>query len=225
MSKETVINSTIRSKKGKSAVRKLHNEGVIPAVVYGHNIAPVVLSLNGPEINKMFKAGSHDSEDYKLIKLTIKENDNSQEKMVIVKEIQRHPLNGNILHIDLFAVRMDEKITAPVHLRIVGQAEGVKLGGILRQIVREIEVKSLPSDIPPHFDIDVSNLDIGDTLSVKDITVSDKIQVILDPEAPIVSVLAPTVQAEEETTEAEGIEGAEGEEAKAEEPSTDAETK
>jgi large subunit ribosomal protein L25 len=227
MSNETVIHSTMRSKKGKSAVRKLHNEGFIPAVVYGHNITPVVLSLNASEINKMFKAGSHDSEDYRLIKLTIKENDDSQEKMVIVKEMQRHPVNSNILHIDFFAVRMDEKITAPVHIRVIGQAEGVKLGGIMRQIVREIEVKSLPSDIPPHFDIDVSNLNIGDSLHVSDIEVSDNIQVLLDPDAPIVSILAPTIHAEETTTEEEGAgEGeGEGEEAKAEEPSADADTK
>jgi large subunit ribosomal protein L25 len=122
---------------------------------------------------------------------------------------------------------MDEKITASVHIQVVGQAEGVKLGGILRQIVREIEVKSLPNDIPPHFDVDVSNLQIGDVLHVRDINISDKLQALLDPDAPIINVLAPSVHAEEETTEEEAAEVAEGEgeEAKAEEPSADADTK
>ena len=158
MSESPIINSTIRDQKGKNAVKKLHREGLIPSVVYGHNFASLSLCVNKSEINKMFKLGHESSEEYKLCKLLIDNKGDMQDRMVIVKEIQMHPVTNAIQHIDFFAVRMDEKITAPVHIHITGKAPGVKEGGILRQILREIEVKGLPTDIPPHFDVDVSGL-------------------------------------------------------------------
>ncbi len=202
MNETTVINSAIRDQKGKSAVKKLQRDGHIPAVVYGHNFAPISLALNASEINKLFKAGSEDSQEYRLYKLFIKKHDTTEDTVVVIKEIQRHPLTDRILHIDFFAVRMDEKIVAPVHIRLSGKAPGVKAGGIQRLILREIEVKSLPTDIPPHFDVDVSELEIGDSVHVNDLKVPDTVQILTDPNAPIVSILAPTVHKEEAVEEA-----------------------
>lgn len=204
---ETIsINATMRDKLGKSAVRKIRTKALIPAVVYGHNFNALSLSLNAAEINKLFKTGRENAEEYRLFKLLIQGGQDAQEAMVMIKEIQRHPVSESIRHIDFFAVKMDEKIIAPVHIRIVGKSAGVKLGGILRHILRELEVKSLPNDIPPHFDIDVTEMQIGDSIHVKDLKVPENIQILTDPEAAIISVLTPTVQKEEE--KAEGAEGA-----------------
>lgn len=191
------IHATQRTGQGKSSTKKLRRQGYIPAVVYGHNFSNKNLSLRSNEINKLFRPGHEDAEEYRLYKLLIDTDDETNATMVMLKEIQRHPVTEEILHIDFFAVRMDEKIVAPVHVKIVGKAAGVKTGGVLRHILREITVKSLPSDIPPHIDVDVTNLEIGDSIHIRDLSLPETIQVLNDPDAPIVSVLAPTIQKEE----------------------------
>jgi len=188
-----VINSNVRQGTGKGITRKLRRAGQIPAVVYGHNFDPLKLVINESDIAKLFRAGRHDSEDYRLFSLAV----NNQEIMVVIKEIQRHPITKAILHIDFFAVRMDEEIIAPVHIRLTGKSIGEKSGGILRQIMREIMVKSLPADIPPHIDLDVSQLDIGGSIHVKDLQLPDRIHVMDDSHAPVVNILAPTLIKEE----------------------------
>ena len=118
------------------------------------------------------------------------------------KALKTAAKSKDIIHIDFFAVHMDEKIVAPVHVKIVGKAEGVKMGGVLRHILREITVKSLPTDIPPHIEVDVTKLGIGDSIHVRDLALPPTVQVLTDPEAAIVNVLAPTVQKEEKPAEA-----------------------
>ena len=204
MNDSPVIQASYRSAVGKNAVRKLKHGGMIPAVVYGHRFSPIALSLPAAVTSKMFRRGSEIVEDYKLCKLLIEGAPSTGPTMVVVKDKQRHPVTSVIEHIDFFAVRMDEKITAPVQIRLQGKPEGVKLGGILRQILREVEVKSLPSDIPPHFEIDVSALQLGDTLHVSDLPAPDTIQILTDPQAAIVTVLAPAVAKETEAAPAEG---------------------
>jgi large subunit ribosomal protein L25 len=115
----------------------------------------------------------------------------------MIKELQRDPLTQKILHVDLYTVRMDEKIIVPVRLNVVGKAPGVQKGGILQLILREIEVKCFPADIPSSFDIDVSTLEIGQSLHVSDLVIPKNIEIHEDSGAPIVSVIAPTVVKEE----------------------------
>ncbi len=200
MSESTVIQSTMRDKTGKGAVRKMTVEGCIPGVVYGHNFPSIPLSINAVEIKKLFKTGQNDAGEYQLYQLLIDGAKDHNKPTVIIKELQSHPITGKIIHIDFFAVKMDEEIVASVQIRVTGKAAGVKAGGILRQILREIEVKSLPDKIPSHFTIDVTSLEIGQSLQVKELNEDEKIQLLLAPDAPVVTVLAPTVQ-EEETTE------------------------
>ena len=113
MNVSTEIQSSLREKKGKSAVKKVHAQGLIPAVVYGHNFDPLKLSVNAEKMNKAFKLGHEDSEEFKICKLIIENKGETQDRPVIIKQIQRHPLTSIILHIDFFSVRMDEKIVAP----------------------------------------------------------------------------------------------------------------
>jgi len=202
MNKPIEIHSTTRDKTGKNAARKLRSNGCIPAVVYGHNFSTIPLSVKESEINGIFAAGQQSSGEYHLYKLIIDDMP-AQDTVVIFKEIQRHPLTGSFKHIDFFAVKMDEKIHTAVQITLNGKAEGVKLGGILRQILREIDVEGLPAEIPSHFELDVSELLIGDSLLVSDLKIPANIHVLIDPEAPVVNVLPPTVLKAEETDEAE----------------------
>jgi len=202
MNETITIYATQRAEQGKEKVKKLRRKGDVPAVVYGHRVSNQNLVLRGADINKLFKPGREDAEEYRLYKLLIDTEDESKAMMVMLKEIQRHPVTEDIIHIDFFAVHMDEKIVAPVHVKIVGKAEGVKMGGVLRHILREITVKSLPTDIPPHIEVDVTKLGIGDSIHVRDLALPPTVQVLTDPEAAIVNVLAPTVQKEEKPAEA-----------------------
>ena len=205
MSNANVIQSTLRDKTGKGAVRKMSVEGFIPGVVYGHNFPSIPLSINDEEIKKLFKTGQHDAGEYQLFELLIDGAKDHNKPTVMIKEIQSHPITGKIIHIDFFAVNMNEELVASVQIRVTGKAAGVKAGGILRQILREIDVKSLPDKIPSHFTIDVTNLEIGQSLQVKELNEDEKIQLLSSLDAPVVTVLAPTVQ-EEETTEEEAVE-------------------
>jgi large subunit ribosomal protein L25 len=214
MKQQTVIKAAVRNEKGKGSARKLRSKKIIPAVLYGHKVDPVMLAIENSEIVKAFKTG----DDTTLIKVQIDNQGKKDEKLVMIRETQRHPVKNNILHLDLFAVNVKEKIHAPVHIRITGESPGVKLGGILRQIVREIEVRALPTEIPQHFEVDISNLEIGDSLQVSDLSTPENVQLLVDESAPILSILPPTVIKEDEPEE-----GEEGEEVEAEGDAPDTE--
>ena len=214
MKQQTVIKAAVRNEKGKGSVRKLRSKKIIPAVLYGHKVDPVMLAIENSEIVKAFKTG----DDTALIKVQIDNQGKKDEKLVMIRETQRHPIKNDILHLDLFSVNVKEKIHAPVHIRITGESPGVKLGGILRQIVREIEVRALPTEIPQHFEVDISNLEIGDSLQVSDLNTPENVQLLVDESAPILSIMPPTVVKEDEPEE-----GEEGEEAAAEGESPDTE--
>jgi large subunit ribosomal protein L25 len=221
MNQQTVIKAAVRNEKGKGFARKLRSKKIIPAVLYGHKVDPVMLAIENSEIVKAFKTGDSTT----LIKVQIDNQGKKDEKLVMIRETQRHPVKNNILHLDLFAVNVKEKIHAPVHIRITGESPGVKLGGILRQIVREIEVRALPTEIPQHFEVDISKLEIGDSLQVSDLNTPENVQLLADESAPILSIMAPTVVKEEETEEGEEVVAAEGDAPDAEKSDTDAETK
>lgn len=200
MSQTVTITATSRDGTGKGANRKLRAKGVIPAVVYGHHYKPVSLCVNAVEMDRMFRPGHEDMQDYQLYRL-VTEGADAPETMVVIKDIQRDPIKDRIRHIDFFAVRMDEKIIAPVHVRIAGKAIGVKNGGILRHIIHEIKVKSLPADVPPHIEIDVTSMEIGESIHVRDLQLPESVQILSDPEAGVVNIMAPIVSKEEKAEE------------------------
>lgn len=205
MSQQKVIKAAVRNQKGKGSARKLRSKKIIPAVLYGHKVDPVMLTIEDSEIVRVFKTG----DDTNLIKVQIDNQGKTYEKLVIIRETQRHPVKNNILHLDLFAVNVKEEIHAPVHIRLIGEAPGVKLGGNLRQIIREVEVRSLPTDIPQYFDIDISELQIGDSIHVSDLVIPKNVNILADDDETILNISAPVIQ-EEETTEEDEEVAAEG---------------
>jgi large subunit ribosomal protein L25 len=203
MSDTVTIQATKREQSGKGFARSLRRSEKIPAVVYGHGYDPVSITLDGIVLNKMFKPGRENAAEFQLISLQIDSDGAQTETQVMIKEIQRHPLKQNIEHIDFFAVKMDEPVVASVHIRLHGKPEGVNLGGILRHILREIEVKSLPADIPSHLDLEIGHLLVGDAIHVSDLEVPENVQVLTDLSAAVVNIMLPSVIKDDEKEEQE----------------------
>jgi large subunit ribosomal protein L25 len=211
MSDSVTIQATKREQSGKGFARSLRRVGKIPAVVYGHGYDPVSITLDGTVMNKMFKPGHENAAEFQLISLQIDSDGAQIENKVMIKEIQRHPMQQNIEHMDFFAVKMDEPVVASVQIRLHGKPEGVNLGGILRHILREIEVKSLPADIPSHLDLEIGHLLVGDAIHVSDLQVPENVQILTDSAAAVVNIMLPSVIKDDEA-EAETEEQGEGQE-------------
>ena len=205
---ERILVAQFRTDKGKEKARKLRRQGLIPAVVYGQGEAPIPVSLSVQDLTKVLRGAAGERT---LINLTIEGlEDGSITKTVILKEKQITPVKRTLLHADLYTIVMDEEISVDVPIQIVGKAAGVEDGGVTEQILREIEVKCLPADIPPSIEVDVASLSIGDAIHVRDI-VLEKGEILADPEQAIVTVVPPTVL-EEAAPEEEMIEEEEEEE-------------
>jgi large subunit ribosomal protein L25 len=197
----------LRTGKGKEEARRLRNQGLIPAVVYGQREEAIPITLNPQQLTKALRGGAGERS---LIKLTIEGlQDGPITKTVILKEKQVDPLKRTLLHVDLYTIAMDEAIHVSIPVHIEGKAIGVEQGGVLEQVLREIEVECLPGDIPPSINVDVSSLDIGDSIHVSDITLA-KAKIQVDPEQTLVTVVPPTVYeepvVEEEVVEVEAAE-------------------
>lgn len=180
----------LRNNTGKGVARKLRGEGLIPAIFYGHKSEPIALSLNPTELKKIIN-----SESGRNTLITLKfEGKKEKERVALLKDLQLTPLKRTYLHADLYEVLMDEKITARIPIHFVGKAVGVKEGGIEQHSRREIDVRCLPGNLPDFIEADVTNLAIGDSLHVKDLKLSEGIEV-LDPAGDtIVTIIAPATE-------------------------------
>jgi large subunit ribosomal protein L25 len=223
---ERSLVAQLRTEKGKEKARNLRRQGLIPAVVYGQREETIPVTLNPQELFKVMHEGAGERT---LINLTIEGlEDGPVTKTVILKEKQIEPLKRTLLHVDLYTITMDEEIHVSIPVHIVGKAQGVELGGVMEQVLREIEIECLPGDIPPRIDIDVSSLDIGDSIHVSDITL-EKAKILIDPGQTIVTVVPPVkeevVEVVEEITEEEAAEEGKEEEAAEEEKEEETEKK
>jgi large subunit ribosomal protein L25 len=197
------FSATARNNKGKGAARTLRREGQVPAVIYGHGREPLSLSLNARDLDKLL---SHIQAESTVIDISV----GGQTAKTLIREIQRHPIKRQILHVDFQALVAGEKVTVSIPIMLNGIPEGVRLeGGVLDQTLREIEIEVDPSEIPDHVELDVTNMVIGDSLHVSDIKVPSGVKVLDDPETSVAVLAAPRAVIEE-TPVAEAVEGAEG---------------
>ncbi len=210
----------LREKTGKGGARQTRREGFIPAVLYGPGYEPLPIKVERKSTEKIInQLHAHN------VMGDLKISDGKEEKIkVILKDIQFDEITGEILHLDFYRVRMDKPVVMEVPINLVGESPGVKKGGILEHELREIEIEVLPANIPEKIDIDISNLDIGDSLLVKDIEVGEGIKILEDEEKVVISILAPKVVEEEEKeeeveAEPEVISEEKAEERRKEEPS------
>jgi large subunit ribosomal protein L25 len=206
------LSAKIRTQLGKEASRKLRQKGLLPAICYGPKTDSVPLSLDTKELMKTVGMGEN-----VLIDLMIGDGNKAAQKVVVVRDLQVDPIKDQYIHVDLFEVVMDEEISVEVPVVLVGKPEGVKMGGVLEQITREVTVECLPADIPQSIEVDVSHLDIGDTVHIGDIKLG-KAKVLVDPTTTIATLVPPTVEkvVVEEEVEEEVPEVEEAEEAAAE---------
>ncbi len=196
------ISVRLRDVTGKKSTKRLRSEGLVPCILYGDKIEPMALCSNLKEINSVVRHSS-------IITLNI-EDDKSKTKTtdVQVKDIQFDYLSTNILHIDFQQVRMDKEITAEVEIKVVGHAEGIDHGGQLDLVSHQIEIRCLPRDLPDEIVIDVTALNIGDSIAIGDISLPSGVSgTFTDPHITIVHVQAPNLEEEVEEAEEAGVLG------------------
>jgi large subunit ribosomal protein L25 len=203
-----ILTAEIREGVGKEKAKKLRTKGLIPAIFYGPRSQTIPLVIDSKELAKVLQTEAGENV---LIDLDIRKGNQSDRKVVMVKDIQIDPLQRITLHTDFFEVTMDEMVTVEVPVHLVGKPEGTKMGGILDQIRRVIQIQCFPGDIPKSIDIDVSPLKIGDSIHVQDIKV-EKVKILSDTNYTIATVVPPVV--EEKVVEAVVPEVAEGAEVK-----------
>jgi large subunit ribosomal protein L25 len=180
-----------RERGSKRQARRLRREGKIPAILYGPKVEPIALELNKKDFSTRVAGleGSH------LVRL--KSGSTSlADKVALVKEMQYHPISGDVLHADFYEVDLTAKIEVNVPLHFIGKAAGVVRGGILQPIVREIQVECLPMDIPQFFNVDVSALDIGDSVHIEELPMPEGVTAVYDSNFALVTVATPTVEEE-----------------------------
>src|SRR3954471_13340841 len=195
------FNATAREGTGKSAARTPPRHGQGPAVIYGHGREPLSLALNARDLDKML---GHIQAESTVIDITV----GGQTAKTLIREIQRHPIKRQILHVDFQALVAGEKVTVNIPITLTGIPEGVRLGGgVLDQTLREVEIEVDPANIPDHIEFDVTSLVIGDSVHVSDLKVPAGVEVLDDPETSVAVLAAPRAVIEE-TAAAEPVEGA-----------------
>jgi len=216
---EFALGVELREGRGKGVARKLRASGRIPGICYRRNAESVAISLDPNELDRLIRKAS--SGINTLIDLKMAGGGDFDGRQVLIKELQRDPISGAYLHADLYAVDLQQKIHVSVPIQRTGTPIGVALGGgILDHATRELDVECLPNAIPEEFAVDVSELEVGQSVHVRDIKVLEGVEILNDPDVSIVSVVAPAVVEEEAPAEEEeGVEGEAAPEGEAAAPS------
>src|SRR6266850_1715968 len=194
------LNANPRTEKGKGVARKLRAAGQVPGVIYGHGREPQPLTVNAREFDRL-------AERVRITSTVIELALDGRTARTLVRELQRDPIRRTVLHVDFQELVAGEKVNVSVPLRFVGTPEGVKTGGgILEEVMHQLEVKVDPSNIPDHIDVDVTALTIGHSLHIGDLKLPAGVEVTDDPEQTVAVVSPP--KAEEEVAPAPVVEGA-----------------
>ena len=198
---QLTVQAEERQETGKGANRRLRTQGEIPAVVYGQGLETLSVSVNAQDVDLILHSEAGHNTIFQL-QVSGKLTD------VLIKDYQLDPVKGSLLHADFQAVALDQKMTFAVPVQVVGTAQGVIAGGVLDQVLREIEVECLPTEVPDHIPLDVTELEIGDSVRVEALQIdSPKISLLSAPDLVILSVVPPHVEEEvEEIVEEEELE-------------------
>lgn len=194
----TTIQSELRVKEQHSTITELRNKGFVPAVVYGFETESTSISVSERDLLKTLSITGRNG----VMKLQI----NDREVNVVLNDYQTDPIKGTVLHADFLAINMTQELEVSVQINLIGESIGEKEGGVLQQPNWELDIKVKPTDIPETFDVDISALDIGDSLTVADIREKSKYEIINDDEYPLVIISAPRTEAELEELDAETTE-------------------
>ena len=191
MSKFEKLNVDIRKEQGTSAARRTRLQNKVPAVVYHSGVEATPLSVDKISLNKALRTGQ----------MIFEVNVEDKDQFVLVKEIQYHPVTDEIIHIDFQKVKEDEKISLEVAVRSSGESKGVKLGGLLVQMLNSVTIKCKPAEIPEFLEIDVTDMEMNTNLFVRDITLPTDVEMLTADDIAVVSVQEPKEEKEEEVVE------------------------
>ena len=209
---QLTLSARIRTVKGKGAVRKIRRENRIPAVFYGPNREPVILTVEEADLRGILRQAAGENT---ILGLQIESDKGSDTMMVMIKELQTDPIQDTVYHADFYEISMDKELTIEIPIHLINTPIGVTNGGILQQVKREVTVTGLPGKLVDFLEADVAGLDIGDALHISAIPLPEGITLEEDETLTIAVVAAPTViKEEEEAVEGEAVE--EGAEAEAE---------
>ena len=202
------LKMNIRTTVGNGPARRLRQTGQIPAVLYGPKTESVLLSVNKSDLDLVLKKGRSGQI---ILNLVIQNNGETYTRPAMIKELQVHPVSRNYLHIDFYEIDMDRKITVGVQVVTTGTSVGVERGGVLQIIRRELEVQCLPFEVPESIVIDITDLDMGDSVHVEDISLDGDVEFIGESNLTVVTVLTPKIEEEPEAEEEAEEEDAEKE--------------
>src|SRR5208283_3710337 len=190
-----------RTQSRRGGARKLRATGRVPAVIYGRQAKPQNLEVSAKEFGDLIH---HAVSENLLVDLSV-ENDARAKRLALVQEIQHHPLDGDVLHVDFHEVTEDEKVVIQVPLETIGEAAGVKnSGGVLEHVVFKLKVRALPKDLPEQIVVDVSHLELGKSIHLGDIQTPAGVEIIGDKHSSVISVAMPRTEEEEAAATAEG---------------------
>lgn len=202
---ENALHVQLRDASGKGVARKLRAVGRIPGVIYGRSQAAVPVSLDPKLLRRVLTRS--DSGLNTLFELDVEGGGALQGTPVLVRELQRDPVKGDYLHADLLAIDLQQRIDVEVPIHVTGKARGVEFGGILDHSLRELEIFCLPTAIPKEILADVTELDVGDSLHVRDLPLPPGVELRSNPDLSVVSVVLPAAEVVETPAEAAPAEG------------------
>ena len=193
MAVKTMLEAKLRNETGKGSSRRIRSSGAIPAVIYGREQDAISLTIDSRESTRLFQSVSVENT---IINVKI---DNEEEVFeTLVREIQVHPHRDDILHVDFYRIERGVALEVEIPVDFIGNAQGVKEGGVLEILFRELRVKCRPSQIPETIVVDISELEIGSSLKVSDIDIDDEIELMADPGQPVCMVALPKEEVVEE---------------------------
>jgi large subunit ribosomal protein L25 len=179
------LSATHRDGTGKGSARSLRAQGQVPAIIYGHGRDPQPLAIDTRELEKLLSKISAEST---VIELSM----DGKSARTLIREIQRHPFKRQILHVDFQELVAGEKVTVRIPIVLTGIPEGVRVdGGILDQVMRELEIEVDPSNMPNHVEVDVNPLRIGDSVHVRDIALPEGVELVGEADSTVCVVSAP----------------------------------
>ena len=208
------LKANIRATVGNGPARRLRQAGQIPAVLYGPKTESVLLTVNKSDLDLALKQGRSGQI---ILNLVVQDNGETYTRPAMIKELQLHPVSRSYLHIDFYEINLDKKITVAIPIVTVGSSVGVERGGVLQIIRRELEVECLPFEVPESIKIDITDLDMGDSIHTGGISLEGDVELLGEDNLTVVTVLSPKLE-EEEPEEEEELEGEEAEKEAGEAP-------
>jgi large subunit ribosomal protein L25 len=187
---EVILSAEKRVETGKSIARRMRREGTIPGVLYGADVDPVAISIEKLELGRLLR------KDHSIINVKV----DGKDQQAVIKEIQNHPVSGDVAHIDFMRVTAGQEIAVTIPLSIIGTAAGTKVGGLLSTLMHELQISVMPRFMPDNIEIDISDLEIGDSIRVKDLNL-ENMTTVTDEEEMILQVTLPRKEEEPEETD------------------------